>query len=314
MTAVDEDRVFFTVVIPTFGSRPTVATAIQSVLDQTFDDYEVIVVDDASDPPAVLPIESPRVRMFRRQENGGVSAARNTGVQMAEGEWVTFLDDDDRFYPRRLEAMRAAIRAHPEWSLVTTDLDIYESGSLVGRFGEQQPFSYTRQLDAMLDASFMSAMTAVRRSDLVQIGGFDESLLNLEDWDCWLRMLHAGHKAGYVAEPLAAYNRGGGKSSNAYRFRKMRQQILDQIETWELTSPQREIVSRRSRHNRDRMLLLRSREALTTGGADRPNPLELLRAGTLPWRQRVGFAAALTWPSQGRRLIRSSRPPRTQTR
>jgi glycosyltransferase involved in cell wall biosynthesis len=90
------------VVTPTHGRPQWLAEAIQSVLAQTVQEFELIVVDDASPEPVAIP-EHPRVRLIRRDENGGAAAARNTGVDAARGKYLMFLDDDDAYTPSRLE-------------------------------------------------------------------------------------------------------------------------------------------------------------------------------------------------------------------
>jgi glycosyltransferase involved in cell wall biosynthesis len=91
----------FSVVIPTYGRPEFLAEAVASVLAQTFADFECVVVDDASPEPAVLPAD-PRVRLVRRDRNGGPPAARNTGMDDARGTYIAFLDDDDVWAPDRL--------------------------------------------------------------------------------------------------------------------------------------------------------------------------------------------------------------------
>jgi glycosyltransferase involved in cell wall biosynthesis len=101
----------FSVVIPTFGRPRFLAEAIASVLAQTYADFECIVVDDASPDPAVLPTDS-RLRLVRRDRNGGPPAARNTGIDASRGTYVAFLDDDDLWTPNRLaDALDAHGRA-----------------------------------------------------------------------------------------------------------------------------------------------------------------------------------------------------------
>lgn len=102
----------FSVVIPTYGRPRFLAEAVTSVLAQTVDDLECIVVDDASPEPVTAP-EDERVRVVRREVNGGPAAARNTGVQHASGRYVAFLDDDDCFTPDRLAIALRGLRRAP---------------------------------------------------------------------------------------------------------------------------------------------------------------------------------------------------------
>src|SRR5512144_2193690 len=91
----------FSVIIPTYGRAKFLSEAVASVLAQTCADFECIVVDDASPEPATVP-DDERVRLSRREENGGPPAARNTGIDAACGTYVAFLDDDDVWVPTRL--------------------------------------------------------------------------------------------------------------------------------------------------------------------------------------------------------------------
>jgi glycosyltransferase involved in cell wall biosynthesis len=91
----------FSVIVPTFGRPRFLEDAIRSVLQQSVDDFECVVVDDAS-PDPVVTMSDPRVVVVRRERNGGPAAARNTGLQMARGRYIAFLDDDDVYTPDRL--------------------------------------------------------------------------------------------------------------------------------------------------------------------------------------------------------------------
>ena len=107
---MSDSNPMFTVVIPTYGRPEFLAEAIASVTAQTFADFECVVVDDASPEPATLPPD-PRLRLIRREHNGGPPAARNTGIDAARGTYVAFLDDDDVWRPERLADARGRPRA-----------------------------------------------------------------------------------------------------------------------------------------------------------------------------------------------------------
>ncbi|MCZ6541357.1 MAG: glycosyltransferase family A protein, partial [Nitrospinae bacterium] len=110
------------VVIPTFNRAWCLAETLRSVARQTFRDFETIVVDDGStdDTPDLL-CRFPEVRVHRWEDNRGVSAARNRGIEMARGEWVCFLDSDDRWVPGKLQAQVEWMQAHPECPACYTD-------------------------------------------------------------------------------------------------------------------------------------------------------------------------------------------------
>ena len=93
----------FSIVVPTYGRPEFLGECLASILQQTVEDFEVIVVDDASPEPVELPVEDARVRLLRRDTNGGPAAARNTGMAVAMGTYLAFCDDDDLFAPQRLQ-------------------------------------------------------------------------------------------------------------------------------------------------------------------------------------------------------------------
>jgi glycosyltransferase involved in cell wall biosynthesis len=117
--ATDDRRASVSVVIPTHNRPDLVGPAVQSVLDQP-ETYDVIVVDDGSSPPLAVtgPLADARVRVVRNEAPQGPSAARNRGLDMAHGDYVSFLDDDDRWLAGKLSAGLAALDAHPEAAVV----------------------------------------------------------------------------------------------------------------------------------------------------------------------------------------------------
>ena len=109
-----------TVVIPLYNKETSIAQSLKSVLSQEYDDFEVVIVDDGSTDGSVGVVEAmndPRIRLIK-QENGGPSKARNTGVKNAKGEWILFLDADDELLPGALRMFRDAINSHPEFNFI----------------------------------------------------------------------------------------------------------------------------------------------------------------------------------------------------
>ncbi len=187
------------VVIPTRNRSGRVAEAVRSALAQTVRDLEVIVVDDASDDdtPTVLATlegEDSRVRGIRAVERGGASRARNMGAEHASGDLLAFLDDDCVWAPDKLEAQRRAMSDGAGacyTKQATRDLD--------GRWiveGEALPEG--SQIDGLLRTNFVGTPSLVVRRDLfVELGGFDETLPRLQDWDLALH-LAARTRLAYV--------------------------------------------------------------------------------------------------------------------
>lgn len=178
------------VIIPTYNSAAYLPQAIQSVLDQDFDDFEIIIVDDGStdDTSTMLAPFRDQVRCVR-QENRGNAAARNRGLAEARAEWLCFLDSDDTWLPGKLRQQWDDLRAHPEagWSF-TGAQKVYESG-------ETEPFPPDPAEQELWDrlvlgqpfgASHSGLM--VHRSCFEQVGGFDENLRLSVDWDIFIRL------------------------------------------------------------------------------------------------------------------------------
>ncbi len=178
MTGRDVDRPLFSVVIPTYGRPRFLAEAVASVLGQTVDDLECIVVDDASSEPVTVP-EDPRVRLVRRAVNGGPAAARNTGVAHARGRYVAFLDDDDCFTPDRLAIALEGLRRAPVALCWSRNLD-EPVGTRRGRVLDGDVADTIR-----LGVIPNLGQTAFERSVFLP---FDERLLASQDVEWWLRM------------------------------------------------------------------------------------------------------------------------------
>ena len=196
------------VVIAAYRARETVAEAVRSALEQTLPPTEVIVVDDASHDgtESVLEPYRDRITFIAREENGGEGAAKNTGIEAASGEFVVFLDADDIFLPQRLEALGAFAVARPDLDILTTDAYLVHDGQRLRRAYEQGfSFEVDDQRRGILERNFILGHTAVRRSRLVAVGGFDEAIRRTTDWDLWLRMIFAGSRAGLIDAPLSHY-------------------------------------------------------------------------------------------------------------
>jgi glycosyltransferase involved in cell wall biosynthesis len=185
-TADGAARPTFSVVIPTHARPELLAEAVASVIAQTREDWECLVVDDGSGTDFAP--DDPRVRVIRRERSGGPAAARNTGIEAARGEVVAFLDDDDRYTPDRL-ALAARGLEHGDVALCFTrwfddpadtasDASVSEDGGGRRLDGDVA--------DRILDATTPHlGATAVRAERLVR---FDETYRAVEDVEWWLRL------------------------------------------------------------------------------------------------------------------------------
>ncbi|MGA3171443.1 MAG: glycosyltransferase [Chthoniobacteraceae bacterium] len=185
------------VIMPCYNHAAFIQAAIDSILRQTHSELELIVVDDCSTDESADLIRTAasvdaRVRFHLRSTNGGVSGARNDGIEMAQGTLIAFCDADDIWLPHKLEFQVELLRRSPAYGLTYCDSEIIdEHGKSTGRkFGEQykMPACGTGNLfPALCETNFINIQTVlVRRSALPAKRPFDEGLLCLEDWWLWI--------------------------------------------------------------------------------------------------------------------------------
>jgi len=196
------------VIIPTYNRACMVVEAVESVLKQTFRDFELLVIDDGSTDgtaECLAPFEN-RLR-YIYQPNRGISAARNRGIREAQGEFLAFLDSDDLWLRRKLEVQMREIQRDPSVRICYTDEIWIRRGVRVNPKKKHQKYSGWI-LQKMLPLCIISPSSAlIHRSVLEEIGDFDESLPACEDYDLWLR-IGARYPIRFIPEPLII-KRGG---------------------------------------------------------------------------------------------------------
>lgn len=177
------------VIIPTYNRRQLLARAIHSVLRQSVQPLEIIVVDDGSTDGtgAWVQREFPSVILLE-QENHGVSAARNRGIDRAQGEWIALLDADDVWLPTKLEQQWSAIQSGVEVNICHTEEQWIRNGKVVPlpqKFKKQSGYIFALSLR---HCALSPSTVLLRREVLSDVGAFDESLQVCEDYDLWLRV------------------------------------------------------------------------------------------------------------------------------
>jgi hypothetical protein len=194
------------IIIPAYNQGHYLGEAIQSALSQTYQDFEVLVIDDGStDNTAEIArsFSDPRIQ-YIYQDNRGLSGARNTGVRHARGEYITYLDSDDQFLPEKLELLIAEFEADPRLGLVAGQaIPIDELGRRVGRIFSTPLVADPGQL--LLGNPLHVGSVLIRHEWQAKTGYFDEGLRSYEDWDMWLRMLRLGCRMGWIDQPVSLY-------------------------------------------------------------------------------------------------------------
>jgi glycosyltransferase involved in cell wall biosynthesis len=202
------------IIIPTYNSAQYVTDAVDSVLCQTFGDFEVLVIDDGStdDTESVMRPYNAAVR-YVCQQNRGVAAARNRGITESRGRYVAFLDADDTWLPDKLERQIAALRARPDnrfcytaFTLVTSDLSPLE----IVRSKRRGPALE----DLLLRGNVVGSICTVlcERSLFETSGGFDPGLSQCADWDMWVRLAVLTEFL-YLDQPTVTYRQHGSNMS-----------------------------------------------------------------------------------------------------
>jgi glycosyltransferase involved in cell wall biosynthesis len=210
----------FSVIIPAHNEAELVGSAIQSVLRQSRPDWEAIVVDDGSTDGTAETVREyerrdPRISLVQ-QANAGLSAARNTGIEVARAPFLSFLDSDDLFMPDYLEAMGAALESTPDAGFGYTDAwalnaDTHRIGRATA-MSEWTPDDHpagdpVEMIRLLIPNNFIFVATTVPRAVLDEVGVFDEELFSAEDYDLWLRILARGHRAVRPAGGVLAIKR-----------------------------------------------------------------------------------------------------------
>jgi len=193
--------------IPVYNQAEYVGEAIQSVLAQTYRDFELIVVDDGStdDTPEVVSSYGSRIRSLRQPNRGG-AAALNAGIRAARAPWIAWLSADDLWEPTKLERQIDAIRQFPDVGLVYTDyVYIDPTGTILSAEHFPCPRTKTRTLLWLLLRCYINgSSTLIRREVFDRVGDYDENNRLTPDWDMWLRIAQA-YRIAHVPEPLVRY-------------------------------------------------------------------------------------------------------------
>lgn len=204
----------FSVIIPLYNKAPYVRKTVESVLGQTFVDYELLIIDNGSNDGSseiVAGFTDSRIQIVRLEENIGVSNARNKGVSLSTAPYITFLDADDWWEPTFLEEMRGLIERHPDAGIYGTGYYIVKNGKKrLAPIGVDENFTegeinYCAVYTKTLCMPLTSISVAIPRAVFDESGGFKPHLKLGEDFDLWIRIA-LRHKAVFLNKPLSNYN------------------------------------------------------------------------------------------------------------
>ena len=225
------------VVIPAYNVAPYIGEAIDSVLAQTFRDFEIIVVNDGSPDTdaldAVLARYGAHLRCVRKT-NGGLASARNAGIAAARSDLIAFLDGDDLWEPEYLSSQLALLDHDRSAAAVFPDAVYFGETSLAGkRVSEIAPYERGRvTIEGVLNGRSNLCYSCLARCEAINAaGGYDASLRRIEDWDLYVRMLLAGQTILVNPQPLLRYRRRDASlSADSLLMRRAALDVLAKIE------------------------------------------------------------------------------------
>jgi glycosyltransferase involved in cell wall biosynthesis len=204
------------IVIPTRNRIDLLDRAINSVINQTYTDWEIIVVDDASTDQTESTMsakQSEQIRYTRLQNRSGGAVARNIGIGNSNGDLIAFLDDDDEWLPEKLQKQIDCIRQDKQIGICYTGRKTVRKGNLIFGFGKNYSFKYPPgedQFKAIMSDNFIGITSSVMipRKILKEINGFDELLPCFQDYDLYIRIMKHWKAVG-INEPLVRYHLDG---------------------------------------------------------------------------------------------------------
>jgi len=236
------------VIIPAYNVAPFIGEALDSVMAQTFRDYETIVINDGSpDTEELERVLQPYMNriVYLKQANGGAGAARNAGLRAARGEFVAFLDADDAWLPNFLSEQVEFIRTGKGYDLVYADALLFgdprkAKGTVMLREPSEGPVTFESLIGERCIVNTSSVVA--RRQPILDVGCFDETLRNSQDFDLWARLAKRdGARMSFQKKVLARHRaRAGSLASDGIKSVEGELKVLDKISRRsDLTSSER---------------------------------------------------------------------------
>ena len=205
----------FSVIMPAYNPGNFLRLAIESVINQSSSDWELVVVDDGSTEDILKVVEmDSRIRVIR-QQNQGLSAARNMGILNSSGRYIAFLDADDLWMPTKLEKQLEMLEANEKIGLCHTYQNIISAEGHIIRQGFSDAINTYEQL--LRDCKICVSTVVVRRECLASTGLFNGKYISVQDYDLWLKLIRH-HSFAYVSSCEASYRLHGSNMSRSYRM------------------------------------------------------------------------------------------------
>ena len=237
------------IIIPTYGPPTGLKPAIESVLTQTYKDWELIVVDDNNpDSDARKETEQQmcsyndhRIKYLQHPYNKNGAAARNTGLAEAKGKYIAFLDSDDEYLPQRLEKCLSVMESAPSnVAGVYTGCEFRRGGEVYHIEKTVEPGNFLVQTLACTFRFQTGSNIFVRKSVVDELGGFDESFIRHQDYEFLARIFQKNHELAAIQEVLVVKNNENVNLPNVEKMIAVKEQYLNKFKTVIDTLPQKE--------------------------------------------------------------------------
>lgn len=205
------------IIMPVYNSEDYLEASIQSVLNQSYKNWELIIIDDGSTDASLeiiqkIQLERSEIRLLINSENMGISATRNKGIEAARGEFIAFLDSDDRWQPKKLEKQIAFMKKEAINFSCTSYFVSDESGKIIG---ERNFIDKEVDYKELLKTNSIGCLTVMVKTDLIK--QYKMPKLKHEDYATWLSILRGGNNVYFMNEKLAIYTKRE-KSVSANKF------------------------------------------------------------------------------------------------
>lgn len=221
-----EDMSTVSVIMGIYNCADTLGEAIESIINQTFSDWELIMCDDGSQDDTLSVALSYRemfpgkIVVLKNEKNLGLNATLNKCLAVAKGKYIARMDGDDVCSPKRFAKELAVLESEPEIAIVSTDMAYFDES---GTWGKISHPTYPQDIDFLYETPFCHAPCMVRKEayDAVQGYSVDKKLLRVEDYHLWMKMYKAGYKGKNIGEILYSMR----DDRNAYNRRKFKYRL-----------------------------------------------------------------------------------------
>lgn len=214
------------VIMAVYNSEKTIAESIDSILNQTFSDWEFIICDDGSTDATFRIIQEyaekypEKFIVIRNEQNSKLPYSLNRCLEHAKGEYIARMDGDDVCSPERFEVELRCLEENPDLQIVSTDMEYFDETGVWGRISHPE---YPVNMDFLAGVPFCHAACMVRREAYEAVGGYtvDKRLLRMEDYHLWVKMYAKGFKGHNIRKPLYQMR----DDRDAYRRRTFRYRL-----------------------------------------------------------------------------------------